>query len=184
MSDGPAAPDTGTEVVTTQDLPAAQPDTGDVDLAAEVEKWKGLSRKHEAKAKENADAAKQLDELRAQSMTDTEKAIAEARAAADRDAAVRYGARLVDAEVRAAAAGRPIDVAALLEGLDRSRFLDDDGEPDVKAIGAWVDRIAPAAETPSPARVDLGQGARGNGAVALNDPLLKDLMSKVGGPRQ
>ena len=185
MSD--TAPDTGTPdspVVTTDQLPS--PDTGmpEINWQQEAEKWKGLAQKHEARAKTNATAANELDQLRKATMSEQEKAVAEARAAADREAAVKYGARLVDAEVRAAAAGRNIDVAALLEGVDRSRFLDDDGEPLVKEITAWLDRVAPVAEATPAGFPDLGQGNRGTPALALNDPLLKDLVAKVGGPRK
>lgn len=184
MSD--TAPDTGTTtpVVTTDQLP----DTGDAtDHKAEAEKWKALARKHEADFKKTA---RELDGFKQASMSDQEKAVAAAVDAARNEARTEtlrtVGSRLVDAEVKAAAAGRAVDVEALLEGLDRSRFLDDEGEPNVKAITAWVDRIAPAPQPGQTLRVDLGQGNRGtgNGAVALNDPLLKDLVAKVGPARQ
>lgn len=183
-----AAPETGnaTPVVTTGDLSTGQPETGDTtDWKAEAEKWQALSRKNEERAKSNGDAAKELEKLRQASMSDQEKAVAVAVEAAKAETMRTVGARLVDAEVKAAAAGRTVDVEALLEGLDRSRFLDDSGEPNTKAITAWVDRIAPVTEPSKPGFPDLGQGQRGNGngALALNDPLLKDLVAKVGQPR-
>lgn len=157
-------------------------DTGDTtDYKAEAEKWQALARKHEERAKANASAAKELEQVRQSSMSDVEKAVAIARAE-ERAAVLREaGTRLVDAEVRAALTGRPVDAAALLEGLDRSRFLNDDGDPDVKAIQAWVDRIAPQTEPKAPS-FDLGQGARGDAPnVALNgDPLYRDLINKLG----
>lgn len=84
-----------------------------------------------------------LLKLQQASMSDMEKAIAEARKEGSAEAAKSFGARLVDAEVKAAAAGRSVDVDALLDGLDRTRFLTDDNEPDTAAVVAWVDRIAP-----------------------------------------
>ncbi|MGI8711091.1 MAG: hypothetical protein ACR2LA_08885 [Acidimicrobiales bacterium] len=136
--------------------PDTSQETATVDWQAEAEKYKGLSRKHEDRAKANADAARRLADLEKQSMSDIEKAVANAREEASTEARRSYGTRLVDAEVKAATAGRTVDVEALLDGLDRGRFLGDDGEPDTAAIGAWVDRIAPL----RPGPLDLGQGVR------------------------
>lgn len=152
MSD--TQPDTGAPE--PADDPTPEPDAGP-DLAAEVDKWKALARKQEQRAKANADARRELEELKAQSMTDMEKAITAAREEAAAEAAKGFGARLVDAEVKAAAAGRQVDVGALLEGLDRTRFLGDDGNPDTDAITAWLDRLTPPA--PTPPVPDTGGGA-------------------------
>lgn len=139
-------------------------------LKAEVEKHQTLSRKHEARAKANADAAKKLTEVERSSMSDIEKARAEAADQATSAAMARIGGRLVAAEVKAAAAGRPVDVEALLEGVDVTKFLDEDGEPKVKDITAWLDRIAPVKATGA-GSIDLGQGARGGPArgSSMND---------------
>jgi hypothetical protein len=51
------------------------------DLEADVEKWKGLSRKHEDRAKENATAAEELKTLKNASLSDQQK-----REAADKAA--------------------------------------------------------------------------------------------------
>ncbi len=124
------------------DQPDSAPDA-DKDWKAEARKWQERAKSQAVNAKANAAAARELAELRQQTMTDTEKAVAVARAEA-RTEALREGAsRIVDAEIRAAIAGRSVDVDALLEGLDRNRFVTDDGEPDRKAIIRWVDRIAP-----------------------------------------
>lgn len=130
---------------------------------AYVKQLRSEAAKHRTEVRRLTD---ELEALRAQSMTESEKAVDEARKAGRAEARAELGARLVDAEVRAAAAGRPVDVDALLEGLDRRRFMTDEDEPDTKAIGAWLDRIAPTA----PARhLDLGQGARNGGAGSASD---------------
>lgn len=174
MSDVP--PDTG------EQPPAPDPEpTPSVDeLLAEVEKWKTQSRKHEDRAKANANAAKELDQVRQQSMTDTERAVEAAKADALSIATKAFGGKLVAAEVKAAAAGRELDVDTLLEGLDASRFLGDDGDPDVTAINEWVDRLAPKGEA-RPAPLDLGQGNRGRENTPLgSDPLLDLLRGGLG----
>lgn len=153
----------------------------ETDWKAEARKWEDRAKAAATKATANAAAAKELEQVKQASMSDIEKAVAVARTEATTEALRTVGARLVDAEVRVAAAGRTVDVDALLEGLDRSRFVGDDGEPDRKAIAAWVDRIAPKPAEGAPAFPDLGQGARNVSNAALNgDPLLASLKSAVG----
>lgn len=64
------AADTATEATETEP-----------DLSAEVEKWKSLAKKHEARAKDNADKAKRFDEIEESSKSELEKATARAEAA-------------------------------------------------------------------------------------------------------
>lgn len=60
-----------------------QVDEAEKDLAAEVEKWKSLSRANERRAKENAEKAQRFDELESQNASLTAAvAAAEARASA------------------------------------------------------------------------------------------------------
>jgi hypothetical protein len=153
------------------------------DLTAELEKWKSLSKKNEERAKANAAAAKELEQLRQQSMTDQEKAVEQAKSEARAEALRTIGGRLVDASVRVAAAGRIPDesVVVLLQGLDRSKFLDENGEVDEKSVAAFVDGIAPKAPEPEPQGFpDLGQGPRGNQMPLNGDPLEKSLRNVLG----
>lgn len=174
-----------TETTTT----SATTETVEEQLAkanAEAEKWKNLSKKNEDRAKANSTAAKELDELRATTMSDAEKLVDQAKKDTRAEVTREFGSKLVDAEVRAAAKDRVADVDALLEGLDRSKFLDDAGDPDRDAITAWVDRIAPKDDettttTQQDPFFDLGQGTRSSGSDALNgDPLLAGIRSKLG----
>lgn len=174
-------PESTSETDTT-DQESTETETPDAEaLTAEVEKWKQLSRKNEERAKANAQAATELEELRAQSMTDQERAVEKARQEARAEALAEAGkGRAVDA-IRAAAAGRPVDVDALVEGIDPARFLGEGSEPDREAIEQWVSRVAPER---SATGTDFGQGARGvpeSDQRSLNgDPLLRDLKSKLG----
>jgi hypothetical protein len=170
-------PDTGTD-----DAPEAtqQSDT-DVDWKAEAEKFKTLARKHEDRAKANAFAAKELEQVKAASMTDQEKAVELAKQQARTEVLMEVASERVADAVRLAAANRSIDVDALLDGLDRSRFVTPEGTPDVDAINAWVDRIVPKPAEGQSFIADLGQGSRtGSNTPLGSDPLLNSLKQSLG----
>ncbi len=168
-----AAPDTG--------APPAEPEAPAVDHAAEAEKWKAVARKHEDRAKANANAAKELEALKLSTMDETQQQIeaakAETRAAvlaevASQRVADKFEAHGVDAE--------------LIDGLNLTKFLTDDGDPDVDAIKAGAEKVAPAApeatdDTPPgfPPMPDLGQGSRQTVPLG-SDPLLDLLKGTVG----
>lgn len=176
MADAPASPEA--EGATPE---APEPTEPQADLGDEGKKALDSERKARRDAERAHKAATaELEKLRQQSMTEQEKAVAAARAEGLAEGTRNAGVRLVDAEVRAAAAGRGVDTDALLEGLDRHKFLGDEGEPDRDAITAYIDRIAPASEEPQPAGFpSLEQGARTNPALGSN-ALESSLKSKLG----
>ncbi|MEV4414007.1 hypothetical protein [Catellatospora sp. NPDC049609] len=100
--------------------PEGEPPEGDppADTAAQLaaaladaEKWKALSRKHEANAKANADKATRLDQIEA------EHAAALAKVTDERDKLSGEVTNLRAVEIRAvaaAAAGLPADLAAFI----------------------------------------------------------------------
>lgn len=142
-----------------ENLEATQADEVETtDLNSEVEKWKALSRKNEAQAKANAQAAKELEELKKASLTDQEKLIASTRE--ETAAAVRreFAGKLVESELKSAIVGKTIEATSLLS-FDRASFISDSGEIDSNAIAAWVEAHTKSPEKPAP---DLGQGVRGN----------------------
>jgi hypothetical protein len=143
--------------------------------------WRDKARKHEERVKSMSDydqlraTADEYERLVEASKTDQERAIAEARRQGRTEAIGEVGGRLVEAYVRAAAAGRLGEdtVATLLEGLDRTKFLTN-GEVDTARVYAFVNTLAPAqpapapqpqapqvpAQPPAPPRTpDFGQGA-------------------------
>lgn len=132
-----------------------------IDWKAKFEEVQAQARKHEDRAKANANAAKELETLRQSTMTETEKAVNMAKVEARTEVLREVGGKLAEAQVRVAAAGRNVDVDALIDGIDASKFLDANGDPDTKAIGAWVDKVAPADASGIPTKRDLGLGARG-----------------------
>lgn len=79
------------ETETETEAQVEQTTDNGADLAAEVEKWKAMSRKNEARAQENADKAKRFDEFEEAQKSELEKVTARAEAAeariAERDKA-------------------------------------------------------------------------------------------------
>lgn len=150
--------------------PEAEPD--DLPPAAEAPDpdagAKSALAKERAAAREATKALKALqaehEALKAQAMSDYDKAIAAARTEAAAETAKTFGSRLVTAAIRAAAAGRNLNVDALLKRIKSEEFIGDDGEPDEEAITEWLDELAPAGK-PSP---DLGQGHRGQPNAELS----------------
>jgi hypothetical protein len=143
---------------TAEDDTTATTDTDVKDWKAEAEKWSGLARKHEERAKSNALAAKELEKVRAAAMSEQEKAVAAAKAEGLTEAQRTAAPRLVRAELRAAAAEAGLGKEALdgfLEYADLNRFVDDSGEPDGKAIAAAVKRLGGTGK-----RTDFDGGAR------------------------
>lgn len=137
--------------------------------------WMHHAKKHERLWKETEGVngrevedlrakAKRLEEIEAANATDQEKAVKAARDEARAEALKEATPRIVSAEFRAAAAGRipPEQLAAILEPLDMSKFLDDKGEVDAAKVTKFIDGVAP--KKPEPKRFpDLGQGKRTGG---------------------
>lgn len=152
------APEPTAPEPTMTDAPAVE---SDKDWEAEAAKWKALARKHE---NANASSLKELEQLRTAQMSDTEKAIAEAEKRG-RDAALKeLRADMARSKLQAQAAGKVADVDALLEVVDVSRFIKEDGI-DEDAIAATIERLTKVAPAqPAPPKfgsVELGpQGDR------------------------
>lgn len=119
--------------------------------------------------------AEQYDALAAASRTDQERVAAEAQEQGFNAAMSKAVPRLVRAEFRAAAAGRLTgdQLDALVEDLDLTKYVDDDGEPDLAKIARKVDAVAPKAPAPS-----FGQGNRGAPPKGQN---MNDLIRKQAG---
>ncbi len=125
--------------------------------------WKAEARKWETRAKQNKADQDELQKLRTERMTESEKALeaarAEGRTAAETEAARKYGARLVQAEFRGLIADRVDDGKrrdALVGGLATANYLKDDGSVDLDALKKWAETVAPAASSTP----DLGGGSR------------------------
>jgi len=144
----------------------------DMTLGQQVEYWKAQSRKHEGRANSMADyselkaKAEKLAEIEEANMTEQQKAVAAAAKDA-REATLReVGSRLVDAQFTVAAAGRMDEerLKALLDGVDRSRFMKEDGTADADKVKSFVDSVAPA-QKQQEQRHEFGQGSRQGSTV-------------------
>lgn len=137
MLDEPQQPDADTAEGEAEGQP-------DKDWKAEAEKLKALARKHETRAKENAEKAKQYDALEQASKTELERAVDAARAEGRAEAetkAMRFEVALEK--------GLPPALARRLQGASREELEADADE---------LLKLAPAAAAPR--APDLGQGAR------------------------
>ena len=144
----------------TPDQPAPEGDAPAQD-AADSTDWKAEARKWEQRAKENKAAAAELEKQRKATMTEADRAIAEAEQRGRTAAATDFGKRLARTQFDALAGRRNPDVStdAVLEYVDLGRFVGEDGEPDSKAIQAAVERLVPEATSGTPS-VNLDLGAR------------------------
>lgn len=105
-------------------------------------------RKEAAKYRTEAkSAAAELEKVRKASMSEADKAVAEAEIRGRTAAASEFGERLARTEFDALAGRRnaDFDSAKALEYVDLKKFLTEDGEPDKKAIAAAVERLVPEA---------------------------------------
>lgn len=129
------------------------PPAGDQEPKTYDEKYvKGLRDEAAKYRTEARKAAADLDKARTSSLTDAERAVAEAKAAGRTEAATEFGKRLARTEFDALAGRRnaDFDTASALEYVDLSRFVDDNGEPDTRAIRAAVERLVPEAQSGPP----------------------------------
>jgi hypothetical protein len=114
-----------------------------------------------------------LKKKAAAAMTDQERLVSEAEQRGRSAALKSSGERLAKAEFKALAAGQVAGdaVDGFLEYADLQRFVDDNGEPDTKAIEAAVKRLASAAAPPTGTNFDAGARA--------NAPAPKDFNSLI-----
>lgn len=111
-----------------------------------------MKAERDAARKESKARERELERLKTASLSDQERAVTEAKAAGAQEATLAAGKRVARAEIRAAATAAGFDASDLLDDLDLSRFVGEDGEPDEKAIADRVKRwaaMAPKSNRPS-----------------------------------
>jgi|SRR5580693_1590391 hypothetical protein len=138
--------------------PPAPPGGGPPDPAAELRA--ALDQERNARKELETELAK----LRAQGMTETERAVAKAREEGKAEAAHAAALVVAAAEFRVQAAGKIADPEAALAVLDVAKLLDGKDQPDKVAIGKLVGQLA--AVPPAPGHVPPGPrdpGGNGDG---------------------
>ncbi|MEU6858834.1 hypothetical protein AB0B28_08175 [Glycomyces sp. NPDC046736] len=162
-TDPPAAP------------PAPQPPVTDPAGDGDGTDWKAEARKWEKLAKDNKNATEKLAKLEAAAMSDQEKAVAAAKADGLAEAAKTYGSRLAAAELKAAAAAKGVDLSAIGDLIDSSKFVGADGEVDSTAIKSAVDKLAKTFTGPKRSGGDFNGG---NGAGQITREQLAQMSPK------
>lgn len=144
-----------------------QTQTDNTDWVAEARKWEQRSKRDQARVRE-------LEKNQKASMTDAQRALSEAETSGRTAAVKEFGQRLARTEFDAAAGRRnpDFDTAQALEYVDLTKFVGEDGEPDLKAIKAAVERLvpAPAGGTPS---YDGGSRSTAKGPADMNSIIRK-----------
>lgn len=169
----------------TPEAPAAeagggseQPGTGNATaeerlaaLEAERDKWQGLSRKNEERAKANAEKAKRFDDLEAASKSEAEKLAERAKAAEDRNASLTQ--RAARAEVKALAASTFADPSDAAAFLNLAEYVGDDGDIDSKgiesALADLLKRKPHLAKEAAPPSFDGGARRTADKPTSMND---------------
>lgn len=140
-------------------------------LEKEAAKWQALARKHESRAKQNADAASKAKTVEEQ-LADLRRQIA------DRDIAdVQRNGRMAMTQVQAKLAEAGFsrdDVSGLLELIDPVTLLAD-SEPDDAAIEKLTKSLIKVAGRTTP---DLDQGRRGGDAPTDMNAFLRKMAGK------
>jgi lambda repressor-like predicted transcriptional regulator len=127
------------------DQQQAPSDQGDAPTAEDVAALRKALARANDEAKNFRLENRTLKQAQQQALPEAERLAAEAEQRGRQAALGEYGARLARTEFDAAAARRnpDADIASVLEYVDLKRFVDDNGEPDVKAIKAAVARLIP-----------------------------------------
>lgn len=137
----------------------------------QVEYWRHKARKHEAlwqeaghhpNLKAELDRAQtELDKLKAERMTEAEKAVEEARKEGRAEAASELGPKMAGIALRTALASRGIEAEEIdskLSYVDFAKFLNDNGEVDYDKVQGYLGDIAPQQRQGQ--WIDMGQGRR------------------------
>lgn len=150
--------------------------------------WKHYARQHETTANSRGDydtlkaKAEEFDRQQAANATEAQKAVAEAARVATEKAREAYLPQLVAAKFEVAVGSRLTaeQLAAVLEPLDLSKFVDASGNVDAVKVATFAANIGgQQQQTPGAPGVfpDLGQGPRGGGkpkGVSAGEQMFSD----------
>lgn len=150
----------------------------------DVTDWKAHSREWEKRAKANANAATELEKLKAANMSEQEKAVTEAEKAGRTAALAEAIPQIAQARLEAHAARAGVDLSEFAEFIDLTKFVGEDGQVDDKAIKAAVTKFAKLAP-PGAGRSggDMGGGGGSGDQNASLDKQIEDATKARDFPR-
>lgn len=154
------------DAVARGDAEPADTADGGTDWKAEAEKWQKLARKHEGRAKQNAEAATKARTIE-QQVADLQAQLAE-RDKRDVERSSRLAMARLDAQLAKAGIDRG-DVEGLLKRIKGADLLAD-GEPDDAAIGELAESLTKIAGRATP---DPDQGKQGGKAPLDMNQLIR-----------
>ena len=157
--------------------PAPPPDKGypdgtpvaDMSAQEQAAYWKHQARKHETRAKGMSDyddlkaKAAELDKVRAEQMTEQEKAVTAAKAEGRSEATREANEQAAKAILRAALGARDVPADTIEKHarfVNVAEFIGDDGLDDEALVEYAISLAGAPAPPPVP---DMGQGRRGEG---------------------
>jgi hypothetical protein len=154
------------DAVRRGDAEPADTADGGTDWKAEAEKWQKLARKHEGRAKQNAEAATKARTIE-QQVADLQAQLSE-REKRDVERSSRLAMARLDAQLAQGGIKRD-DVEGLLKRIKGTDLLAD-GEPDDAAIGELAESLKKVAGRATP---DPDQGAKGGKAPLDMNQLIR-----------
>lgn len=165
----------------------ADPVTPEGEPTPEPEDVDALKRAIAAERKRSERAERELAELRKSQMSESEAALAEAKAVGRAEALTEVNGRLLAAEVRAHAADKLADPGDAVRLLDLDDLTNGDGGPDAKAIDAAIETLVKAKpylakqQSPAPAKPNrLPQGPRESADSTADDFIRRAVRGPVG----
>lgn len=120
---------------------------------------------YDAAAGKYKEKAEKHDALEAELGTETDKKVHAAREEEQKNARATFGTRLVKATFKAEAKGvlTSEQLDGLLEDLDLTKYLDDDGDVDEDKVAQKIKKIAPKGDTQDDRRGNSGGRGLGQG---------------------
>lgn len=126
-----------------------------------------------ADVKRKADAATEAARLAA--LDDAERKVEEAKAAGKAEAATEFGSLLAAAEIKAALTGIVPDPAVIVEDLNISRYVTEDGKVDAEKVAGLKAKYQALAKTPGAGSADAGPQGSAAGVKQLTRSDLTNL---------
>ena len=169
--------DDTTADTTTADDTTQTPDPPDDKSSEDVSGLKSALETERAQRKEFEKELKALrvaeDQRKQEAMSETEKAIAQAKAEGHAEAMKAAGTKLAAAELKAAAKDKGVNLADLLKAdlIKVDAFVDENGDVNTKAIEKAVAAFADVAPAQAPGRSGA-QIPGGSGGRTASNPTL------------